>query len=152
MTSSPGTWGRGGAEFLEAAFAFLDPRSLDAVQQVLKLANEPHQLRARLAEGPVVLGEPPDLAKLLRRQRDVLRPALAAVAEHGAGVQFPPGTMAGGLSAAATERIEGAGQEGLAGEEGFEEGGELLLQIEDLGAEGTEGVGDGLAPGARAYL
>jgi len=114
-------------EFLEAALAFLDPRGFDAVHEDQELADETHQLCARLAERAVVLGELSDLAKVLRRQADVSRPAFAAIAEHGAGVQFPAGTVAGGLSATAAERIEGAGQEGLAAEEGRQEGRELLL-------------------------
>jgi len=56
--------------------------------------------------------------------------------------------MAGGLSAAATERIEGVGQERLVAEEGLQERGELPVEVEDLRAEGTEVAGQGLASGS----
>jgi hypothetical protein len=58
-------------------------------------------------------------------------------------VQLSSGTATGGLSATAAERVERAGQERLAAEEGFQQGGELLLEFKELPAEGAEVVRHG---------
>jgi hypothetical protein len=143
MALPPRTSGRGRTELFEPAFAFLHPRGFDAVDERQDLTLQPQQLRAGLAELPVVVGEFSHGGELFGREGEVSRPALAAVAQHGAGVQFSSGTAAGGLSATAAEGIERAGQEWLAAEEGFQQGGELLLEFEELPAEGAEVVRHG---------
>jgi hypothetical protein len=56
-------------------------------------------------------------------------------------MKFSSGAVAGGLSAAAAEGVQGAGQERFACEEGFQRGRELLLEVAELEAEGAEVVG-----------
>jgi hypothetical protein len=63
-------------------------------------------------------------------------------------VEFSSGTAAGGFSTAAAELVEGAGQEGPAAEEGFQQRRELLLQLLYLGAQRAEVVGHGWASGS----
>ena len=55
----------------------------------------------------------------------------------------PSGAVAVGFSTAAAEGVEGAGQERFAGEEGFEEFLDLLLDGAEFGAERAEVVRHG---------
>ena len=134
-------------ELLESAFAFLDACGFDAVDLRQDLARQPQQLRAALAEPPVGVGELSQGGKLFGRGDEVAWSPLAAVSQHGAGVKFASGAAAGGFSAAAAKRIDGAGQEGFAAEEGIQRCRELLLQVAELEAEGTEVVGHGVGQG-----
>ena len=128
---------------MKAALAFLHACRFEAVQEREQLLLEPQQLRARLAEAPIGVGQFADLAEFLRGRGDVLRPALAAIGEDGAGMEFPAGTVAVGLSTAAAEGVQGAGQERFAGQEGFEEFLQLRGDGEELGAERAEVVRHG---------
>ena len=150
MVLPPGTSGRGTAELLEPAFAFLDPRGSDAVDERQDLSLQPQQLRAGLTEPPVLVGEFSQGGKLFGREAEVSRSALAAVAQHAAGMKLSSGTTAGGLSAAAAEGVERAGQERLAAEERFQQRRELSLEFKDLPAEDAEVVRHGWAWGKRA--
>jgi hypothetical protein len=123
----------------------LDACGFDAVDERQHLALELKQLRASFAESPVGVGELPHVGKLLGRWADVLRPTLAAVREDSAGVEFSLGAAAVGFSTAAAEGVEGAGEEGLATEEGFEECLELKQAGVELGAKRAEVVGHGLS-------
>ena len=122
---------------MEPAFAFLDPRGFDAVDERPDLTLQPQQLRAGLAEPPVVVGEFPHGGELFGREGDVSRSALAAIAEHGAGVKFSSGAVAGGLSAAAAEGVEGAGQEGLPAEEGFQQRRGVVAEVRGVAGGGS---------------
>ena len=132
---------------MKAAFAFLHACRFEAVQEREQLLLEPHQLRACLAESPIGVGQFAELAEFVRGRSDVLWPALAAVGEDGAGVQFSPGTVASGFSTAAAKGVERAGQERFAGEKGFEEFLELRGDGEELGAEGAKVARHGGSPG-----
>jgi hypothetical protein len=143
MALPPGASGSGSAELIEPPLAFFDPRRFDAIQERPDLALQPQQLRAGLTEAAVVVGQFSHGGELLGREGDVLGSALTAVAQHGAGMEFSLGAAAGGLPAAAAERVEGAGQERLAGEEGFQQGQELLLEFPELPTEGAEVVRHG---------
>jgi hypothetical protein len=99
----------------------------DAVDERQHLTLEPEQLRACLAEPPVGVGELSHVGELLGWRCDILGPALAAVGEDGAGVEFSLDAAAVGFSTAAAEGVERAGEERLASQEGFEERLELLL-------------------------
>ena len=134
---------------METAFALLDPQGFDAIDELQNLPLKPQQLGPRLAKLPVVVGEFLHGGNVLRRRRDVLRSALAAVAQHGAGVGFALGAVAGGLSTATTEGVQGAGQERLSSEECFQEGRELLLEFAELPAQGAEVVGHGVGCGKK---
>ena len=123
---------------MKPAFAFLHACRFEAVQEREQLLLEPPQLRARLAESPISVGQLTDLAECLGGRGDVLGPALAAIREDGAGVQLSPGTMASGFSTTPAEGVERAGQKRLAGEERFEEFLDLRCHGENLGAERTE--------------
>jgi len=113
------------------------------------LLLEPQQLGACLAELPVGVGQLANLSQLLRGWGDVLRPALAAIREDGAGVQFPAGTVAVGLSTAAAEGVQGTWQERFAGEEGFQKFLQLRGDGEQLGAERAEVVWHGELSGVN---
>ena len=126
---------------MKAAFAFLHACRFEAVQEREQLLLEPQQLRACLAESPIGVGQFADLAEFLRGRGDVLWPALAAIGENGAGVKLPLGAVASGLSAAASKGVEGTGQKRLAAEKDIQEFRELLLDGEELGAEGAEFTG-----------
>jgi hypothetical protein len=129
------------------ALTLPDPQGFDAIDELQDLSLQPQQLGPRLAKLPVLVGEFLHGGNLLRRWRDVLGSALAAVAQHGAGVEFALGTVASGLAAAATQHVHGAGQKGFPPEECFPEGRELLLEFVESLAEGTEVVGHGAACG-----
>jgi hypothetical protein len=141
--------GGGGSEFLKLAFALLDACGFQAVDEHQYLTLEPEQLRAGLAEPPVVVGEFAQGGELSGRGGEVAGSVLSAVGQHGAGVECAPGAVAGGFSATAAEGIEGAGQERFALEEGFQQGRELLLELAELQAEGAEVVGHGWAGTGR---
>ena len=128
---------------MEPALALLDACGFDAVHQGQQLTLEAEQLRARLAESPVIVGECPHLFEVIGRGSDVLRPALAAIGEDGAGVEFSVRAVAGGFPAAATERVEGAWEEGLTAEEGLQQGRDLIVELAELQAERTEVVRHG---------
>jgi len=119
----------------------------EAVQEREQLFLEPPQLRACLAESPIGVGQLANLAEFLRGRSDVLRPALAAIGEDGAGVQLSLGTVASGFSTAAAKGVERAGQERFAGEKDFEESLELRGDGDKLGAEDTEVASHGWSPG-----
>jgi len=128
-------------------FALLDAHGFDAVDERQQLTLEPDQLRAGEAELPVGVGEASHVLEPVGRRSDVLRSALAAVGEDGAGVEFSAGTTAVRLSTEAAESVEGAGQEGLAAEKGLQKRLELLVDVTELRAKGTEVVWHG--PGSR---
>jgi hypothetical protein len=133
-------------------FALLHAGGLQAVDENPLFPLEPEQSRARLTETLVGVGEFPHAGELFRGRSKIPRPSLAAVGEDRAGMPFPVGTVAVGLSAAAAEGIERTGKERLAAEEGFGEFLELLLDGAHLQAERTEVVGHGLVSGARGRL
>ncbi len=101
--------GKGSTKFLETAFAFLHPRGFEAVDELQYLSLHLQELGAGLAKQPVVVGESPHGGKVFWRRSDVLRPALATVAQHGTGVKLAPDTVAGGFSTATAERVQRAG-------------------------------------------
>ncbi len=117
---------------METAFALLDPQGFDAIDEIQDLPLKPQQLGPRKTKLPVVVGEFLHGGDLFRWRRDVLRPALATVTQHGAGVGFALGAVAGGLSTAAAKGVHGAGQKRLSSEECFQEGRELLLKFAEL--------------------
>ena len=73
---------------METAFALLDPQGFDAIDEIQDLPLKPQQLGPRKTKLPVVVGEFLHGGDLFRWRRDVLRPALATVTQHGAGVGF----------------------------------------------------------------
>jgi len=154
MTLPPRTGsGSGRTKLLKAAFAFLHACRFEAVQEREQLLLESQQLRTCLAESPIGVGQFADFVELLFGRGDVLWPALAAIGEDRAGVQRSPGTVARGFPTAAAKRVERAGQERFAGEEGFEELLEPRGDGEELGAEGAELASRGWSPGwVRCYL
>ncbi len=137
---------------METAFTLLHPRGFDALDELQDLSLKPQQLGPRLAKLPVVVGEFLHGGDLLRRRRDVLWPALAAVTQHGAGVGFALGAVTGGLSATAAKGVQGAGQKRFSSEECFQEGRELLLEFAELLSQGTEVVGHGVGCGKGERL
>jgi len=142
MASPPGT-GCGRTDLLKLVFALLDARGFDAVNERQQLTLESDQLRAGLAELPVGVGESSHVLDPVGRRSDILRSALAAVGEDGAGVEFSAGATAVRFSTAAAESVEGAGQQGLTAEKGLHKRLELLVEITELRAEGTEVVWHG---------
>jgi hypothetical protein len=135
---------KGRTKLLETAFALLDPRDFDAIDEIQDLTLQPQELSPRLAKLPVVVGEFLHGRNLFWRRGDVSRPALAAVAQHRAGVGFAPGAVAGRLSTAAAESVHRAGQKRLPPEECLQEGREFLLEFVELLTQGTEVEGHGV--------
>ena len=70
--------------------------------------------------------------------RNVPRPSLAAIGQHGAFMEFTAAAMAVGFAALAPQRVERAREERFSSQTRFEQLRELLLGLEELGAEGTE--------------
>jgi hypothetical protein len=149
MALAPGKRRKGRTKLLETAFALLDPQGFHAVDEFQDLSLESQQLGPSLAKLPVVVGEFPHGGNLLGRGSDVLWPALAAVAQHGAGMGFAPGTVAGGLSATAAESVQGTGQQWFPPEESLQERWELLLKLAELLTQGAEVVGHRVACGKK---
>jgi hypothetical protein len=142
--------GKGRTKLLETAFTLLNPRRFDAINELQDLTLQPQRLAAGLAKQPVVVRQLLHRAEMLRWRRDVLGSALAAVAQHRAGVQFAPGAVAGRFSATATESIQSAGQKRFPSQECLQDGRELLLEFAKLPAEGTERVGHDVTRGEGA--
>jgi len=138
---------KGRTKLLKTAFALLDLQGFDAIDEFQDLSLKPQELGPCLAKLPVVVGEFLHGGNLLRRRRDVLWPALAAVAQHGAGVGFALDAAAGRFSTAAAEGVHRAGQKRLPPEECFQEGRELLLEFAELLAQEAKVVGHGMACG-----
>lgn len=128
---------------MEAAFALLDALGLDAVDEREDLALEAEELSARLAETPVLVGKLSHGGELFGSGREVSRTALATVGQDCAGMEFAVGAVAGGFSTSAAESIKRAGEDRLSAEEGFQQGGELLLEVLELPSQGAEVVGHG---------
>jgi len=145
MASLPEMRRKGSTKFLETAFAFLHPRGFDVVDELQDLSLQLQELGASLAKLPVVVGESSHGGKVFGRRGDVLRPALATVAQYGTGVKLALDTVAGGFSTAAAKGVQGAGQKWLASQERLQKGRQLLLELVELPAEGTEVVGHRMA-------
>ena len=129
---------------LKPLLAGLHAGGFQAVDERQQLPLKPQQLSAGLAEAAVLLGELPHGGELFGRGGDVLWPALAAIGEDGAGMEFAVGAAAVRFSATAAEGVEGTRQKRLAAEKDLQEFRELLLDGEELGAEGAESTGHGL--------
>jgi hypothetical protein len=123
---------------LKPLLAGLHADGFQAVDECQQLPLESQQLRAGLPEAAVLLGELPHGGEVFGRGGDVLWPALAAIREDGAGMEFAMGAAAVRFSAAAAEGIQRSGQERLAAEKDIQEFRELLLDGQELGAEGAE--------------
>ncbi len=137
---------------LKAAFAVLHAGGFDPVEQREQLSLPPQELRAGLAKTPVVVGQCADVRQVFRGRADILWPALAAVGEDGAGVEFALRAAAVRLAAAAAERVQRTGQQRCAAEKRVQQFGHLLLDREDLGTERAEIAGHGRASGVRGVL
>ena len=124
--------------------AGLHARGFEAVDERQQLPLKPQQLGAGLAEAAVLVRELADGGEVLGSGRDILRPALAAIGKNGAGMQFAVGAAAVRFSATAAEEVERTGQERFAAEKDIQEFRELLLDGQELGAEGAEFTGHGL--------
>ena len=128
----------------KSLLASLHAGGFQAVDERPQLPLEPQQLGAGLAEAAVLLGELPYGGEVFGRGGDVLWPALAAIGEDGAGMEFAVGAAAVRFSATAAEEVERTGQERFAAEKDIQEFRELLLDGQELGAEGAEFTGHGL--------
>ena len=137
--------GKGSTKLLETAFTFLYSHSFEAIDEIHDLSLQSQELGTRLTKLPVVVGESLHGGNLLWRRRDVLRSALTAVAQHGAGVEFASRAVAGGFSATAAESVHRAGQKWFPPKERLQENRELLLEFKELPAERAEVVGHGIA-------
>jgi hypothetical protein len=132
---------------LKPLLARLPAGGFQAVDERQQLPLEPQQLRAGLAEASVIVGESAHGGELFGGGRDILRPALTAIGEDRAGMEFAVGAATVGFSAPAAQRVEGTGQQRFAAEKDFEEFGQLLRDSAELGAERAEVVGHGLVSG-----
>ena len=72
---------------------------------------------------------------MLRRYSEVAWLALPTIGKDGALVQFAAAAAAALLATLATEGVERAGQKRFASEAGFEQAGEKLLSLAELGAK-----------------
>jgi hypothetical protein len=72
------------------------------------------------------------------RRGEIARFAAAAIREDGALVQFAVAAVAARLATLSPQGVERGRQQRLTRQAGFEQVGEKLLSLEQLGAEGTE--------------
>ena len=84
---------------------------------------------------------------MLRRRRKVTWLALSAIGKDGALVQFAAAAATARLATLSTEGVERARQQWLAREAGFEQAGEKLLRLEQLGAERAKTMVHGVTVG-----
>ena len=87
---------------------------------------------------------------MLGRSREVAWLTLPAIGKDGALVQFAATAVAARLATLSTQGVERGRQKRFASEAGFEQAGEKLLGLEQLGAERTETLVHGLPWGCRA--
>jgi len=132
---------------LKPAFTFLHACRFAAVHEREQLLLDPQQLCAGLAESPIGVGQFANFGEFVQWRADVLRPALAAVGEDGAGVKLSLRAVASGFSTAAAEGVERAGQERFTAQEDLDEFLELWGDGEELEAEGAEIASHGWSPG-----
>jgi hypothetical protein len=124
-----------------------DTGGSEAVNERQQLPLQAQQLAACLAEAAIGVRELAYVGELCGRRRDILRPALAAIGEDGAGVRRAAGAVAGRFATAAAEGVKRAGQQRLATEERFEEVVELLPDGTQLRAERAEVMRHGKTSG-----
>ena len=134
------------AAFTECCFAPLDARGLQGIDQVEQLPLPADELGARLSAAAIVLGQSAYGGEVLRRRSEVAWLALATIGKDGALVQLAAAAAAARLATLAAEGVERARQQRFASEAGFEQAGEKLLSLAQLGAERTEPIVHGGHP------
>jgi hypothetical protein len=93
------------------------------------------ELGAGLSATAIVIGHVAEGEEMLGGRNKVTRLALPAVGKDGALVQFAAAAAAARLATLSAEGVERARQKWRACETGFEQAGEKLLRLAQLGAE-----------------
>ena len=135
--------------FTEFGFAQLDTSGLQGIDDVEQLPLPADELGARLSAAAIVLGHVAYGGEVLRRHREVAWLALATIGEDGALVQCAAAATAVRLATFAAEGVERASQQWFASETGFEQAGEKLLRLAQLGAKRAKTMVHGVT---RGYL
>src|SRR5208283_2555184 len=116
-------------------FAQLDASSLQGIDDIEQLPLPAYELGARLSAAAILLGQITQSREVLGRRREVAWLALPAIGEDGALVQFAAAAVAARLATLTAEGVERARQQRFTSEASFEQAGEELLSLEELGAE-----------------
>ena len=120
---------------MEFGFAQLNARGLQRIDKVEQLPLPADELGASLSAAAIRIGQSAYGGEVLRGHSEVAWLALSTIGKDGALVQFAAAAVAARLATFAAEGVERARQKGLAREAGFEQAGEKLLSMAQLGAE-----------------
>ena len=120
---------------LEFGFAPLDTSGQQGIDEVEHLPLPADKLGAGLSAAAIVIGHGAEGEEVLGGRNQVPWLALPAVGKDGARVQFAAAAAAARLATLSAEGVERARQKGFACEAGFEQAGEKLLRLAELGAE-----------------
>jgi hypothetical protein len=118
----------------------LDANGFEFIDELEQLFLPADELGAGLSAAAIVVGHVANRVEVLRRWRDVSRAALSAVGKDGAGMKLSAVAVARRLAALSPQRVEGAREERLAAEAGFEQARQELLGLDELGAEGAKAL------------
>ena len=132
-------WG-GEAELAKLSFAELHACGFEIIDKLEQLPLPADELGAGLSAAAIVVGEVFQGLEVFRLRRDIPRALLSAVGQDGAFVQGAVVAVAGRFAALSAQGIEGAGQERFAAESWLEQSWKQLLELQELGTEGTESL------------
>ena len=132
---------------MEFCFAQLDTSGLQGIDDVEQLPLPADELGASLSAATIRIGQSAQGGEVLRRHSEVAWLALPTIGKDDALVQFAAAAAAARLATFAAEGVERAGQKRVASETGFEQAGEKLLSLAQLGAERAKTMVHGVTIG-----
>jgi hypothetical protein len=134
-------------QFAELGFTLLDTGSLEGIDELEQLLLPAHELGAGLTAAAIMLGHRSQRSELLGWRGDVPGASFSAIGQDGAFMKFTAGTAAVRFAALSPQGVDRAWEKRLPSEAIFEQFGELLLDLEELRAEGAELLVHGWGPG-----
>ena len=132
-------WG-GEAELAKLSFAELHACGFEFIDKLEQLPLPANELGAGLSAAAIGVGEVFQGIEVFRLRRDILRALLSAIREDGVFVKAAVVAVAGRFAALSAQGIEGARQERRAAESRLEQSRQELLELPELGTEGTEAL------------
>jgi DNA-binding IclR family transcriptional regulator len=116
----------------------LNTGGLECIDEREQLPLPAYELGAGLTTAAIGMGHRSQRIELLGRRRDVPRPSLTAIRQDCALVKFTVAAPAVRLAALPPQGIERSWEERFSAEAILEQLRKLLLELEQLRAEGTE--------------
>jgi hypothetical protein len=131
---------------VKLGFTLLNTGSLECVDEREQLPLPAYELGADLTTAAIGVGHRSQRSKLLGQRRDVPWPSLTAIRQDRAFVEFTTATPAVRFAALPPQGIERSWEEGFSCQAILEQLRKLLLELEQLRAEGAELLVHGCSP------